>query len=979
MNRILKRGYLFLLLGCLLIADDAIYNKAKAFWSWWPKAPTVHAELSEGGDRVFFKADAPGDNPAVYTYINICPGKGYRVSFQVETKSIVRQPGGEAKVRLDFQDEAGKACGAPSQEWRIQLAEEGGTLFFHREFTVPAGAPRARAHLLALKGIGGQFAITDVLFEQVPDEVFVPKAEGPMVVDGLLDEPVWQTCGILEGFYIYGSAEPLAYGTQARLAFDDKNLYLAMRCEEPEIKQLVKNVTKRDGDVWCDDGIEFFLASPNNRAAQFIFNTIGTQFDSEVAQRVPGDPWRNNRAWDGKWNCAVTTDDNGWTAEAAIPFENFSARPLPGSVWRVNLVRDRRAGTGRGASAQWNLHFSTLNNVGMFAELAFDETGARLTRHRELFELDPLKIERKTARFEELPRRDGRYYIGGGGGSFLLNFYGDAFRKEHEVTWPDEQAKMLEEFGEALDGPPIGYPWGVKIYGGREKTEALLQKYNWKISSITHHTGQDRDAIALGASFVRDRFVDPADPLRHAMTMKWTEEAFQKDAWIIPYLGVIRGSDEPTNTTYDTFSRIKNNTHLEALQKVEDEIRMHYGYGKVGLFDHFASNDDPDAPFRRIAFMRWWNDRVVSYLVEEQALVRKYAPNALFMSVTFNTVSTFRGIEVFPNFARVSDINSVDPYPTATLSSCGRERALYHTGFSTKMLHDLTPGTKNHIYIQAFNYWGRSPTRENMREWTSQALKNGADYISWYADGNRGNAPGCYEEMIRLSRIIRSMKPLVLPEKSSVAVLYCYLSHWGNFDATQNAEYSLYAILGEELKGNFRYVSDIELDDERVNASDYRLLIVPHLKYTTTATQQKLLEFVQNGGTLLVLDPEAFAFSDNGISAVAARQALFNVPLPTEKLSCDRISLGKWNLKVEDAYRVTLPDDATKLASFPDGSAAAFTRSVGKGKLIAFAAQPFATAKQVVAPGDWLHFFGELLETHGETLGKPHWDFLLPE
>ncbi|MBQ9369389.1 MAG: hypothetical protein IJT83_16530 [Victivallales bacterium] len=960
-------------------ADDAIFNGAKAFWTTWPRNPSIRLELSEKRDRVVFTADVPGDNPTCYTYINISPGKGYRMEFQLEALAVVQQPGTEAKVRLDFQDAAGHSCGAPMQEWTIRLPEAGGSLRFNREFTAPEGALRARAHLLSLKGIGGQFAISNVLFTQLADEVAVPKTASPIKLDGVLDEAVWQSAGVMEGFYIYGSPNPLPYGTQARMAYDDTALYLAMRCEEPDMPHLVKNITQRDGDVWCDDGAELFIASPNNRAAQFIFNTLGTQFDSEVAQRVPGDPWRNNKAWDGQWKCMVKTDERGWTAEVTIPFENFNATPLAGTLWRVNLVRDRRAGVERGSSSQWNLHFSTLNNVGKFAELAFDENGARLTRHREVFSADPLKIERKTVRFEELPRREGRYVVGGGGGSFLLNFYNDAFRKEHEATWPQEQAKMLEEFGEVMDCPPIGYPWGVKIYGGREKTEELLKKYNWKLPSITHHTGQDRDAIEQGATFVRDRFVDPADPLRHAMTMKWTEEAFKKDAWIIPYLGVIRGNDEPTNTTYDTFSRIKNNTHLEALQKVEDEIRTRYGYGKVGLFDHFASNDDPDAPFRRIAFMRWWNDRVVSYLAEEQALVRKYAPNALYMSVTFNTVSTFRGIEVLPDFARVSDANSVDPYPTATFASCGRERALYHTGFSAKMLHDMTPGTKNHIYIQAFNYWGRSPTRDNMREWASQALKNGADYISWYADGNRGNAPGCYEEMIRLSRIIRNMKPLELPEKSSVAVLYCDLSHWGGFDATQNAEYSLYAVLGEQLKGNFRYVSDIELDDGRAKASDYRLLIAPHLKYTTPATQQKLLEFVQNGGTLLVLDPEAFAFSDDGTSPEQMRKALFNAPLPTEKLAFDKVAMGKWSLKVEEAYRTALPADATLLASYPDGSPAAYSRSIGKGRLMAFAAQPFVTAKLAVEPGDWLHFLGELLEKHGETLGRPHWDFLLPK
>ena len=89
--------------------------------------------------------------------------------------------------------------------------------------------------------------------------------------------------------------------------------------------------------------------------------------------------------------------------------------------------------------------------------------------------------------------------------------------------------------------------------------------------------------------------------------------------------------------------------------------------------------------------------------------------------------------------------------------------------------------------------------------------------------------------------------------------------------------------------------------------------------------------------------------------------------------------MDKWSLKVEEAYRTALPADATLLASYPDGSPAAYSRTIGKGRLMAFAAQPFVTAKLAVEPGDWLHFLGELLEKHGETLGRPHWDFLLPK
>lgn len=43
-----------------------------------------------------------------------------------------------------------------------------------------------------------------------------------------------------------------------------------------------------------------------------------------------------------------------------------------------------------------------------------------------------------------------------------------------------------------------------------------------------------------------------------------------------------------------------------------------------------------------------------------------------------------------PQLTRFTDITSSDPYPTATLSHFGKERALYHTGFATKYLKELS-------------------------------------------------------------------------------------------------------------------------------------------------------------------------------------------------------------------------------------------------------------------------------------------------
>ena len=567
----------------------------------------------------------------------------------------------------------------------------------------------------------------------------------------------------------------------------------------------------------------------------------------------------------------------------------------------------------------------------------------------------------------------------GCGGTYLLNFYSQKFQRENAATWPERQARLLEEMSDALDSPPIGYPWGVKIFGGQEKLVELLKKNNWQFGGTIHHSGQDRQAIKEGAVLkVRANLVNAADPLLHKITMEWGEEHLKNNAWMIPYLSAVTSTDEPTNTIYEAYSKTKNTENIAALDKIDAEIKTTHGFGKYGLFDNFAANDDPDAPFRRIAFLKYWNDKVIGFKQEERDLVKKYAPDAKFLAVNaFNTVSTFRGIELIPNFARVSDIGCVDPYPTSTLAQCGRERALFHTGFSAKMLKDMNGGKITSVYVQGFNYCGRAPTPDNLREWMSQALKSGADQIRWYTDGNLETAPGCHEEIMRLSRIVRKMKPLALPESSPVAVLYSYIAQWGKFDIEQNAEYDLYVILGEQLKSNFKFVSDVELDDGRAKAGDYRLIIAPDLKYLTRTTAEKLLKFVRGGGRLVIFDPEAFAFADDGASLKEFRDELVGAPLPGAQ-SAKSILLNGKEAPVEAAFAVTAPADAKVIATYPDRSAAAFERKVGKGGVVYFAATPFLTAKVTAVPGEWRNYLAEEMRNAGEKSDYPHWDFMLP-
>lgn len=953
--------------------------KTNAYWSNWPRNSAITLVRSADRRGATFTAGQPGDNAACYTYLSLQKNVTYAISFKLTSENIIQTPGGTAALSLDFQTKAGKPSGDAAMQWKLDLPAKGQTKEYNFEFTTPANSESARMHLLRLKGMGGKFIIKDLYVEPVADSVVVARSSSPITLDGRLTEPVWSESGKITRFYRFGTDKIQEVESEMFLAYDDENLYLGVRCFEPEADKIVAKETKHDSPVWCDDSVELFVSSPNNRAMQLIFNTIGGKYDCELFQRVPGDPWRGRGERNYSWQTKAVVEKDRWTAELILPFKEFGITPKPGQKWRINIVRSRRVPNATRGSAQWNMQSGDLKNVDKFGTLEFNNEFGVLNRYREEMLDDPLKVERKVEYFAEIPRKaEGKYKVYGLG-AYLINSYSAKFKKENAATWHLRQKKMLEEMKDAADATPIGYPW-LSYMGTKEELLELLKKNNWKFACNLHNSGQDRQAIKEGAVLkVRANLVNAADPVLHKITMDWGHEHFKKDAWIIPHLSWVVSTDEPTNTIYESHSVTKNVEKVAELNKISEEIKKNHGFGKYGLFDNFAPNDDADAPFRRIAFLKYWNEKVIGFKRNERDLVKHYAPEVPFMAVNaFNTVSTFRGIEVFPDFAEVSDIGCVDPYPTSTLAQCGRERALYHTGFSAKTLNDMNRDRTTAVYVQAFNYCGRAPVAENLREWASQALKNGADILRWYTDANLETAPGCYEEMIRISRIVRKMKPLALPEKSPVGILYSYIAHWGKFDIEQNAEYALYVIMGEKLKGNFKFISDYEVADGRTNAADYKLLIAPNLKYLTRTVADKLVKYVENGGRLIVLDAEAFAFANDGTPLAAERKKLIGAEIGKRRGDKSVIFNGK-ECAVEAAYSVKAPADAEIIARYADNTPAAFERKVGKGSVVYFASEPFRSARQINNSGEWGRFLAREMQNAGEKLDHKFWDFMIPK
>ena len=75
------------------------------------------------------------------------------------------------------------------------------------------------------------------------------RADAPPVIDGRLDDACWGSATRLPDFVDKDSGRPVSVQTQARLAWDEENLYMGIVCREPTPGRMVASERPRDGNL----------------------------------------------------------------------------------------------------------------------------------------------------------------------------------------------------------------------------------------------------------------------------------------------------------------------------------------------------------------------------------------------------------------------------------------------------------------------------------------------------------------------------------------------------------------------------------------------------------------------------------------------------------------------------------------------------------------------------------------------------------
>jgi hypothetical protein len=237
----------------------------------------------------------------------------------------------------------------------------------------------------------------------------VPRAASAIGIDGVMGEAAWDNALELELRYEVYPAEntPAQVRTLVKVIYDGGSVYFGFRCFDPEPSRIRAHFYERDR-AWRDDRVGVMLDTFNDerRSVFFYVNPYSVQMDFINYSGT------DDIGWDAIWDAACSIDDQGWTAEIAVPFNALIFQRISGSqIWGFDALRMYPRGV-----EHW---FSTIpddrNNNNRLSEINKIRGFAGISPGRKIEITPTLTASRTDARPDpsaELGKRDQNSDLG---------------------------------------------------------------------------------------------------------------------------------------------------------------------------------------------------------------------------------------------------------------------------------------------------------------------------------------------------------------------------------------------------------------------------------------------------------------------------------------------------------------------------------------------------------------------------------------
>lgn len=164
--------------------------------------------------------------------------------------------------------------------------------------------------------------------------------ENPIILDGKLDEAIWQQAPIATGFVqrFPNDGDPASEKTEARVIYTEDAIYVGARAYDSSMDSIAATLFRRDGSAYSDwFYVNIDSYNDNRTGFSFAVNPKGVRKDILIY-----DDNDEDIRWDAVWEAATSTDHESWSVEMRIPLSQLrfsSSDNETETPWGINFQR----------------------------------------------------------------------------------------------------------------------------------------------------------------------------------------------------------------------------------------------------------------------------------------------------------------------------------------------------------------------------------------------------------------------------------------------------------------------------------------------------------------------------------------------------------------------------------------------------------------------------------------------------------------
>ena len=205
-----------------------------------------------------------------------------------------------------------------------------------------------------------------------------------MTLDGVLDEPAWNTA---QKLHLKNNAsgeaiEDESFSSYALVTHDTENLYIAFVNRDRHMWSTFEN---RDDHLWENEVVEVFIDTDADLSTYVELEVAPTNvvFDSFITDTLNIDLVVTPRFELAGWKTAISAEgtvndstdiDTGWTVEMSMPFHSLLADYTPARLgsyaWKINFYRIDRDADGPRSYA-WSPTYKRFHTPSRFGTIVF--------------------------------------------------------------------------------------------------------------------------------------------------------------------------------------------------------------------------------------------------------------------------------------------------------------------------------------------------------------------------------------------------------------------------------------------------------------------------------------------------------------------------------------------------------------------------------------------------------------------------------